>query len=81
MLKNKNLTFGGKFYLLKSPRDENLSASTTYREFLKRDFDLVLVENGYPLEPNYVIIDPITIKVDNRTVRDLNLPRSKYDPN
>ena len=44
---------------MRNPQDESLSANKNYRAFISRDFDLVLVENNYPLEPNYVIIEDI----------------------
>lgn len=70
---HKVLTYDQRFYLLESPKDYNLSAQQAYRSFITRDFDLVLIENGYPLEPNYVIIEGLPIDCDKIEIKRLNL--------
>lgn len=71
-IKNRNITYEGKFYRLYSPRDENLSARDEYRILIKREFDLVLVENGYPLEPNYVLIDGVPVSFNEEEIKKIN---------
>ena len=75
-LENKNLSFDDRFYVLKSPMDPSLSASQAYRSVLSGAFDLVLVENGYPLEPNYVIIEDIYQDINYLEVKTWNLERA-----
>ena len=72
-LENKKLSFDDRFYVLKSPMDPSLSASPAYRSVLSGAFDLVLVENGYPLEPNYVIIEDIYQDINYLDVKTWNL--------
>ena len=55
-----------------SPNDHEISAGAPYREQIKQNFDLVLVENGCYLEPNYVIVDGLPSDTDPVKVRDLN---------
>lgn len=59
--------------MLKSPKDPTISARQEYRTLLKRNYDLVLIENGYPLEPNYVIVDGIPVSYNIDEIRRLNL--------
>lgn len=63
-----------KFVLI-NPRDPRCSAREDFRTNLKRKYDLVLVPNGYPLEPNYVLIQNIPKSVNLDDIRNLNLSK------
>jgi hypothetical protein len=53
----------------------NIYASQEYRTHLSRAFDLVLVENGYPLEPNFVIIQDVVTNLKDEDLLHLNVSR------
>ena len=61
--------------MLKSTRDPSLQATEEYRTHLSRAFDLVLIENGYPLEPNYVIIQDVVTNLSEKNLLHLNVSR------
>jgi hypothetical protein len=61
--------------VLKSPRDETISAREEYRNIIAREYDLVLVENGYPLEPNYVIIENVASNVNEEDMINFNVTK------
>jgi len=65
-----NFTFEGKFYIFTSPLDQSLNPSKPYQDFIKRKFDLVLVENGCFIEPNYVIIEGISDSINESSIRN-----------
>ena len=71
-LTGKNLNYQNKFYVLVNPLDKDVFAGTAYRQSIARRFDLVLVENGCFLEPNYVVIESLPDTLDPLTVRDEN---------
>lgn len=62
-----------------SPRDLSISARNEYRTIIKREYDLVLVENGYPLEPNYVLIDGLSSTVNASEIGRFNLQHIKLN--
>ena len=61
--------------MIKSSRDENLRASEEYKTHLSRAYDLVLVENGYPLEPNYVIVRDVCTDLTEENLLHFNVSR------
>ncbi len=74
-LRDKSLVCEDQKFVLKSPKDLKYSARVDYRSILRRKFDLVLVENGYPLEPNFVVIQNISKDVDIEVIKNLNLSK------
>ncbi len=48
-----------------------MAAGKPYRNEISRKFDLVLIENGNFLEPNYVIIDGLPESIDENSVRKM----------
>ena len=65
-----NFTFEGKFYIFTSSNDQNLNPSKPYQDYIKRKFDLVLVENGCFIEPNYVIIEGVPETINESNLRN-----------
>lgn len=57
---------------MKSPKDQSLSAREQYRSVIARDFDLVLIENNCPLEPNYVIVEDLPESITADDIKRLN---------
>eukprot|EP00347_Sterkiella_histriomuscorum_P002189 403369123 len=74
-LKNLTLCFENQMYVIKCPRDGGLSARPEFRQTLRKYFDLVLIQNGYPLEPNYVFIDSVPSHFIELDVKRLNLEK------
>lgn len=72
-MRNKVLNYNNRYYLLKSPKDHSLSAREDYRAcLLAKGYDLVLVENDCPLEPNFVIVEDLPEGVKPDELRRLN---------
>ena len=77
-LTGRPFNYKPSFYVLTSPNDNDIFASNPYRAHLKEKYDLVLVENGCFLEPNYIIIDNLESDIDPIKIRGLNkLPTEK----
>ncbi len=43
-------------YIIESPKNLDLESSAEYRNFIIREFDLVLIENHKPLQLSHVVI-------------------------
>ena len=67
------MCYDNNLYIIKSSKDDSLSARDEYSGIMGRLFDLVLVQNGYPLEPNYVIIESVPSHFIELDVKVLNL--------
>lgn len=62
-------------YVIKCPRDTGISSRPEFRNVVRKCYDLVLVQNGYPLEPNYVLIDSVSSSVIEYDIKRLNLEK------
>lgn len=73
--------FENKMYTLCSPKDGDLTATVEYRRVIERKFDLVFVQQGQPLEPNFILILGVPRDADPREFARINFHQRYFAKN